>query len=690
MAQPPTYERAEDFTQRDGDDTNHPAINAELDRVSTSINRTRENLALIQRDDGGLRPGIVDRESLSGGAFEAVLGRVNDASLTADAAANSAIHYAGQVQTSSIAASASAAEAAGYSDTSAQKAAEAAASATAAANSASAAAGSASTANTKAGEALASATAASNSAATATAQAGNAAASATAASNSATNAASSASASASSAAQAASSKTAAANSATAASNSATTATAQAGNAATSATAAANSAADAAASASAAEAAAQAASNALESTASNIKMDGVQSAGALSTAARGDHRHPTDTSRAPINSPNLTGTPTAPTAPAGTNTTQIATTAFAKAEAASAAADIAGMVSDIAGMVSNMLYKTDPTPCLVKTGGGTLAVKAGTSVYLSSGVVSFASQTAVTMPTLTAGEDYSVWVLPNGTAQAVADPFSAPASAPASGALKIGGFHYGLVAPGTTPASGSFATSGFSNTGGNMVWTQADVDRIAGINEFTIWDLSFRSAGEQHGMVLDPQMRVWWGIYLCSTVHIANGISRYNTDVASGTVLPRIPLVFGGNGTTTYGRLSLYEAVEIAASHNCRLPSYEEFMSAAFGVTEGQSLGGASSTIPATGRQAGYTSRIGMEQATGHHWIIGAPFVSSGSSGRASAGRGFLFASTGLPAFGGSRGVSGAESGSRSSQQSSNATLSAWGLGLRAVCGHLNL
>ena len=330
-----------------------------------------------------------------------------------------------------------------------------------------------------------------------------------------------------------------------------------------------------------------------------------------------------------------------------------------------------------------------SPCLVKTGGGALAVKAGTTVYLSGGVVSFASQTAVTMPTLTAGEDYSVWVLPNGTAQAVADPFSAPASAPAAGALKIGGFHYGLVAPGTTPAGGSFATSGFSNTGGNMVWTQGDVDRIAGINEFSIWDLVFRSKGEQHGMAFDPQTRVWWGIYLCSTNHIANGISRYNTDVASGTVLPRIPLAYGGNGTTTYGRLSLYEAVEIAASHNCRLPSYEEFLSAAFGVTEGQSLGGASSTIPATARQAGYTSRIGMEQATGHHWIIGAPFGSSGGSAWSGTGRGSLYGTTGLPLFGGSRNGA-ANSGSRCSAWSNVAWLSNWDIGLRAACDHLNL
>lgn len=58
-----------------------------------------------------------------------------------------------------------------------------------------------------------------------------------------------------------------------------------------------------------------------------KVDGTATAGSELAFARGDHVHPTDTSRAPLASPGLTGTPTAPTAAAGTNTTQIATTAF---------------------------------------------------------------------------------------------------------------------------------------------------------------------------------------------------------------------------------------------------------------------------------------------------------------------------------------------------------------------------
>lgn len=57
------------------------------------------------------------------------------------------------------------------------------------------------------------------------------------------------------------------------------------------------------------------------------MDGTASTGTTKRFALQDHVHPTDTTRAPLASPNFSGTPTAPTASTGTNTTQIATTAF---------------------------------------------------------------------------------------------------------------------------------------------------------------------------------------------------------------------------------------------------------------------------------------------------------------------------------------------------------------------------
>lgn len=58
-----------------------------------------------------------------------------------------------------------------------------------------------------------------------------------------------------------------------------------------------------------------------------KMNGTAATGTETAFARGDHVHPTDTTRAPLASPTFTGTPKAPTATKGTNTTQLATTAF---------------------------------------------------------------------------------------------------------------------------------------------------------------------------------------------------------------------------------------------------------------------------------------------------------------------------------------------------------------------------
>lgn len=77
-----------------------------------------------------------------------------------------------------------------------------------------------------------------------------------------------------------------------------------------------------------------------------KMDGTAAVGTELAFARGDHVHPTDTTRAPLASPDLTGTPTAPTAAAGTKTTQIATTAFVDTAITNAIADITGIEYEI--------------------------------------------------------------------------------------------------------------------------------------------------------------------------------------------------------------------------------------------------------------------------------------------------------------------------------------------------------
>ena len=65
MAQPPAYSRTKDFTEDFGQETDHAALNAELDKASNSINDIRRNLAVLQADDGKLRPFVVTPDSIS-------------------------------------------------------------------------------------------------------------------------------------------------------------------------------------------------------------------------------------------------------------------------------------------------------------------------------------------------------------------------------------------------------------------------------------------------------------------------------------------------------------------------------------------------------------------------------------------------------------------------------------------------
>lgn len=331
-----------------------------------------------------------------------------------------------------------------------------------------------------------------------------------------------------------------------------------------------------------------------------------------------------------------------------------------------------------------LSKLNPdTVAFIKTGSGTVSIKAGTDVNVNGTYVSFAVNTAVTMPTLVAGTDYTIWVRDNGQIQATSNWDVAPA---AGTWRKIGGFHYGLVASGATVASGSFATAGPS-----MAWTQADVDRLAGINEWSFWDLTFRPTCDPRGMTCvkdkDGRGRFWFDIYFCSQDHITNGTSKYNTNVASGTVPPRVPLLWGGNGSANYSNFVWHYANEIAHSHGKRLMSYPEFTAASFGVTENQSIGGSAVTISATGRTAGYTSRYGGEQMTGHHYTFGTLAVAVTGSAWAAQGRGSVYGMPTVPMFGGHR-SEGTYSGSRCAYFLNTIESQSWAIGARYAADHI--
>ena len=104
MAQPPAYNRTKDFAKDFGNETDHVALNTELDNVSNSINDIRTNLALIQADDGKIRASSITTDSLDQEVLDYVqekaLAGANAVADAATAIANSASEKADQaVQT---------------------------------------------------------------------------------------------------------------------------------------------------------------------------------------------------------------------------------------------------------------------------------------------------------------------------------------------------------------------------------------------------------------------------------------------------------------------------------------------------------------------------------------------------------------------------------------------------------------
>lgn len=310
-----------------------------------------------------------------------------------------------------------------------------------------------------------------------------------------------------------------------------------------------------------------------------------------------------------------------------------------------------------------LSKTDPTtPCLTKTGAGTIQVNAGTSVLVGTTQVTFATATSVTMPTLVAGTDYAVWVDATGAAQA-SDSHTTP---PVAGAAKIGGFHY---------APGGNATA---QAGGNTT---------PAINEYSIWDLKFRPAcPDPRGMTLVAGS-FWADIYLTGVNHHIDGTSKLGVTIADGLNLPKIPLAFGGNGTTTYATMNWWRTGELLTSHGKRMPDYTEFAALAYGVTEASSIGTDQVT---TKLNAAYTSRWGVMQATGVMNIFGRG--DGGGQGTAAwtasgGGRGSTWLLPNIPMLGGDWG-SGSLCGSHSVNWNNAPSVTASIIGARGVCDHL--
>ena len=384
----------------------------------------------------------------------------------------------------------------------------------------------------------------------------------------------------------------------------------------------------------------------------------------------------DALKADLNSPALTGNPTAPTQAITDNSNKLATTAFAVQLAFQAALPAMsspgflytdGTIAKWNLVTNNTEFqKYDYTqPWIGKTGAFAIAVTSDAWVELNGIWTFVASGTAATMPgSPVAGTDYALWVKTGGVLE-VTSSFTSP---PVAGSRLVGGFHY-------APGGNATGTSGGDST--------------PAINQYSLWDLKWRPSGDDpRGMHLVGG-GFWGDIYITGVDHIINGTSKYNVTIADGSSPPRIPVAFGGNGSTVYGSYNWWEAAEVLHSHGKRLPTYMEYCALAYGVTGATSRGSDPGT---TGLDAARTSKWGTMQATGNMYIwgadLGGPYAAAGYVATPGT-RGSTYYLPNAVIVGGAW-SEGANAGSRYSYWGGTPSNSANSIGSRGVSDHMKL
>ncbi|WP_411033806.1 hypothetical protein [Shinella sp. BYT-45] len=222
------------------------------------------------------------------------------------------------------------------------------------------------------------------------------------------------------------------------------------------------------------------------------------------------------------------------------------------------------------------------PVIVATSPADIFLRAGTTIDIGGKVAVFERDTPVLLPDLVAGEDYGVKL--DGEGRLFAS----------------------LLGPENPFDAGWIA--GFHHAPGGNARARAGGDSTPAINPASLWDLGFRpSCPDPRGMVRveAPAGRLFWiDIYLLGVDHKRDGTSRCGARIADGVSLDR---------------LNYHDAVAIMAGHGKRLPTYDEFRAAAYGVTEHSSANRHPKT---TGLDAARTSACGLMQATGNLWIWG--------------------------------------------------------------------
>lgn len=277
--------------------------------------------------------------------------------------------------------------------------------------------------------------------------------------------------------------------------------------------------------------------------------------------------------------------------------------------------------DIALGLLAALQKSNPYTVSFTAAAQTVSLNQDIRATVGGKLRKWPASSAVTLPALVGGTDYAIYACADGTLQASAN-FSAPAGYDATNSTQIGGFHY---APGGNAAA------------------QDGGDTTPQINPYSLWDLKWRPAcADPRGMTLVAG-RFWCDIYLTGIDVDANGSSRHGVTIADGASPPKVPAMFGGNGSATYGSFTWFEARELLASVGKDLLDYGEFAAASYGAkeaagrgTDPETTGLGTSNTGSSNADEKFTSRWGLMQSTGCMWVWGRDLISRITVGDAPA------------------------------------------------------
>jgi hypothetical protein len=322
--------------------------------------------------------------------------------------------------------------------------------------------------------------------------------------------------------------------------------------------------------------------------------------------------------------------------------------------------LAAAISDMEIRLSGLFNKRITSEPAFQIDAGTLKSYTDLNVEVNGVVYSYNEGLGLALPASVAlGTDYAIYATPDGLV--VSANFTVPDGYTALTSRRVGGFHY--------------------------------QDGV--INEYSIYDVKYKpGVRDPRGMVRSP-LGIWGDIYLLNTSPDINGTSAYNVTIADGSSPPKVPVIWGGDGTAQYDDFSQYTAARMLAAYGKRLPSSHEFEQLAFGSVAGYAVG----TDPVTTKfDASAKSMVGCEQVSGHMWQWGSERWDrgNGSSGYVwygadtnGEGQVYTAGSSGVGAalFGGYWDGSGVV-GSRASTWSLGPWTSTSLFAARGVCDHL--